>query len=335
MRADLATLMCNTVAGMNLESFVVRPQRKTVEKFAQPEAWANLQQDDLHTIANDLANLPSALRDDEEEAKRFDLLMLRAQLRLLQGAHLDDLRERVQTIMSALAEQESIPAIAAHIVLIQDMAGDEWWQDVTLPMLELSRKRLRALIKLIEKTKRRIVYTDFEDEIGEHTEVNLPSTGADMDLAKFKDKARVFLRAHKDHLALQRLRRNLALTPADLNELEHMLMLAGGSPQLIEQAKQQSQSLGVFIRSLVGLEREAAKAALSQFISGSAVNANQIEFIDLIIDHLTENGIMAPERLYESPFTDINPQGPEGVFPSATVGQLVQVLAEIRQRAAA
>ena len=48
---------------------------------------------------------------------------------------------------------------------------------------------------------------------------------------------------------------------------------------------------------------------------------------------LTEHGVMAPERLYESPFTDINPQGPEGVFPSATVDKLVVVLTEIRQRA--
>jgi hypothetical protein len=45
--------------------------------------------------------------------------------------------------------------------------------------------------------------------------------------------------------------------------------------------------------------------------------------------------VMEPERLYESPFTDINPQGPEGVFPSAKVDQTVKVLAEIRQRAAA
>jgi type I restriction enzyme, R subunit len=44
---------------------------------------------------------------------------------------------------------------------------------------------------------------------------------------------------------------------------------------------------------------------------------------------------MDPGLLYESPFTDINPQGPEGVFTSAQVDQLVALLHEIRQRAAA
>lgn len=44
---------------------------------------------------------------------------------------------------------------------------------------------------------------------------------------------------------------------------------------------------------------------------------------------------MEPDRLYESPFTDINPLGPEGVFPSAKVDLMVQVLEEIRKSAAA
>jgi len=64
-------------------------------------------------------------------------------------------------------------------------------------------------------------------------------------------------------------------------------------------------------------------------------SANQIEFINLIIDHLTEHGVMDPDRLYESPFTDINPQGPEGVFISEQVDNLVSLLREIRARAAA
>lgn len=44
------------------------------------------------------------------------------------------------------------------------------WPDVTVSMLENARKRLRDLVKLLERRKRKIVYSDFEDEIAAGTE---------------------------------------------------------------------------------------------------------------------------------------------------------------------
>lgn len=85
-------------------------------------------------------------------------------------------------------------------------------------------------------------------------------------------------------------------------------------------------SLGLFIRSLVGLDREAAKAAFGEFLAGKTLTANQIDFINLIVDHLTENGTMPATRLYESPFTDIAPTGPEDLFPSDDVDAIISIL---------
>jgi len=144
------------------------------------------------------------------------------------------------------------------------------------------------------------------------------------------------LRQHENHLTIRKPRWNMPLTPADLGELERMLVEAGvGTSADLSRAKQESSGLGLFIRSLVGMDREAAKQAFGQFLAGKAQSANQIEFINLIIDHLTEHGAIEPGLLYESPFTDINPQGPEGIFTSEQVDDLVTLLQEIRARAAA
>lgn len=324
------------VAAMNVHNFVVRPQRKLVEQYAKLDAWKTLTNDQLTDLADNVSGLPTELADEDEDAKRFDLLMLRTQLSLLQAdTNFASLRDRVMAIASALEDQQAIPAIKAQMLLIQAVAGEEWWQDVTVAMLESARKKLRALIKLIDKGERYVVFTDFEDELGDGALIDLPDVGTGMNLERFREKARQFLRKHDDHISLQKLKRNQPLTPTDLDQLEHMLLDAGGTQEVIDRAKEQSNGLGFFIRSLVGLDHETAKQAFSQFISGTAVSASQIEFINLVVNYLTENGIMETDRLYESPFTDINPQGPEGVFQSAQVDSIVNVLTEIKLRAVA
>ncbi|MBB4842161.1 type I restriction enzyme R subunit [Paucibacter oligotrophus] len=336
LRGDIATMLHEKVLAMNVDNFVVRPQRRFVEKFAKPEAWAALGADEVEELNTKLADLPSALTDDDEEAKRFDMLVLRTQLAILQAKpEFASLRERIQRIAVELEGQMAIPAIKAEAVLIQALGSDEWWEGVTVPMLETVRRRLRALIKLIPKGQKKVVYTDFQDELGEASVIDLPQVTAGLNMSKFKDKARVFLKAHESHLSLQRLRRNQPLTATDLDELEKMLLEAGGTPALISEASALSHGLGLFVRSLVGLDFEAAMQAFSEFINGSTATPNQIEFINLVVQELTQTGVMAPGRLFESPFTDVNAQGPLGVFPPAKVTQLLGVLNHIREQAAA
>src|SRR5947207_15955698 len=93
--------------------------------------------------------------------------------------------------------------------------------------------------------------------------------------------------------------------------------------------------LGLFVRSLVGLDREAAQRALDGFLVGTTATANQIQFINLVIDYLTQSGWMSAAQLYDTPFTDFSPKGVEGVFNPDQVSQIVAVLDSIRERAAA
>ncbi len=337
VRRALAELLQRETAAMNLDNFVVRPRRRIVEKYARPEAWAVLSPEALAELSRQVAGLPSELDPENEEAKRFDLLVLNLQLAILRSEPgFARLRDQVKELAGLLEEKSAIPMVRDQMRLIQDVQTDAWWQDATVPMLEGMRRRLRDLIRLIEKQKRKPIYTDFEDEMGGETPVELPGFGHGTDYARFRAKARVFLRAHQDHIAVHKLRMNKALTAADLGELQRMLAESGvGGAEDIQRAAEEFQGLGLFVRSLVGLDRQAAKEALAGFLNGKSLGANQIEFINLIVDHLTEHGAMSAESLYESPFTDVSPRGPETLFSTAEVDELMSVIQLVRRTAIA
>ncbi|MGY6643796.1 MAG: type I restriction endonuclease subunit R [Salinarimonas sp.] len=312
-----------TVAGMNLDNFIVRQRRRAVEKYQAPEAWQKLDEGARTELVEEVAPMPTAKRQGSEDAKRFDLLIFSLTLAVLRGsARYETLRKQVVEIASALEEHMGVPAVAAQAQLIAEIQDEHWWEGVTVPVLELVRLRLRDLVVHIDRRRKAVVYTNFADEIGEGADVALPQVGA-VDFARFKAKARHFLRTHEDHIALNKLRHGKPLTKVDLEELEKMLLDAGiGGADDIERAKEVSDGFGRFLRSLLGLDRAAVQAAFGEFLADGKASASQIEFINLVIEQLTEKGYMDPALIYDSPFTDIAPQGPEQVFDDAQVTEL-------------
>jgi type I restriction enzyme R subunit len=191
-------------------------------------------------------------------------------------------------------------------------------------------------VQLIDKAQRKPVYTDFEDDIGDEHDVELPGFWSGTNQAKFLAKARAFLREHLDHVAIRKLRTNKPLTATDVTELERILEENGvGTAEQIKQAATDSQGLGLFVRSLVGLDRQASKEAMGEFLDGKRLTANQIEFVNLIIDHLTAHGFMHTASLYDSPFTDVTPQGPEALFSGSQIEELLGKIEKVRLTAIA
>lgn len=336
IRADALKTLQETVASLNLENVIVRQHRRAVEKYRDPQAWTMIGDDDREELLQEIASLPFERSFGTEEAKRFDLLMFSIELALLKGSkRFDTLRKQLLEIVSALESQTGIPAIAQQAKLIEEIQTEQWWEGLTVPLLELARLRLRDLIQHIERSKRAVVYSNFADEIGEGVEHALPQVG-EVDFVRFKLKARHFLKAHEDHIVLHKLRQGKPLTASDLSELEKMLLDANiGETGDIERARETSQGFGRFVRSLVGLDRASVSAMFADFIAPGTATANQIEFINLVIEHLTDQGAMDPALLYEPPFTDLAPTGPDQLFDAEKVTRLVRNIETINESAVA
>ncbi len=82
-------------------------------------------------------------------------------------------------------------------------------------------------------------------------------------------------------------------------------------------------------------DRNAAKELFAAFLADGTHTATQIRFINEILDELTSHGVLDPARLYDPPFSDLAPTGPEGLFSEAEVDNICQLLNLVTTRAMA
>ena len=93
------------------------------------------------------------------------------------------------------------------------------------------------------------------------------------------------------------------------------------------------QPLGKFIRSIVGLDINAAKLAFGDILADTTLNSRQIRFMDKLINYFNVKGIIEPAMLFEPPFTDIDTSGIMGVFDEEISSKIIELIEEINHNA--
>ena len=315
----LTTELHGEVAAMNLENFIVRMQLEAVERFQQLASWEQLTASDFEILQNEVAGLPSEVETDDIESRLFDLTALKMQLALVEGdsGTFEQHRQRVVEIALLLEEKSAIPAVKAQLAYLASVQESAFWEGIGLDGLEELRLRLRGLAPFLDKKTRKIVYTDFRDEImdvREGADDYLPS----MTGVQYEKKVQEYLKDHLDHIVVHRLRTNQPLTETDLWGLEGTLIEIGeddGKTLLTGLlARSDAPSLAHFVRSMVGMDRAAAQEIFSEFLSNRTLAPPQIRFIEMVIDQLTARGVMELSALYEAPFSSVHADGPEALF---------------------
>jgi len=326
-----------TVKAFNHDRFQVKARMKWVLKYSEESAWESLKRSDLNEINENLSPLCLPLRQDHELARRFDVMLFKMIHAEFNQTPNFSLREKLVGTSKQLLKKTNIPQVAAHKEKLEKIIEENFFDDCSILDLEEVRIEIRELVKFLDPNHQEMIYTNFIDKIEDEEEVDFSEDeqgSYSNPEGHYFHRLNRIIQEHKDHIVIHKIKSNEPITKEELAELERILF-KDLEVEEIEGMKtlMGDKPLGIFIRSLIGLEIKAANKAFADLIYNSNLKPEQLEFIQQIISFLNTNGYMDPAMLFESPFTDLNDQGISGVFEDAEAHRVISILNKIDENA--
>lgn len=299
-RRSLVEDLVRKVRELNRENFAVHQHLKSVDMYSDAKNYDALCYEDTLIIGEELAPLILP-EEDEASAVRFDALMYGIELAYLAGENYGRARKDLIRRVQGVAGVANIPEIMSQSELINKILHTDYLDNAGVKEFENIRENLRELMKYVQNH----VYkynTNFTDEIlfREENEADLEND----DLRNYKAKAEYYIRLHQDNAVIAKLKSNVPLTKEDVKALEEILWSEVGTKQDYEMECGE-KPLGEFVREVVGLDMNAAKAAFADYLDNANLDSRQIYFVNQIIEYIVHNGLMKDlSVLQEHPFTD-------------------------------
>lgn len=332
LSSSLRDILHKSISGLETDRFQVAMNLRYVDEFSKRERWNNLDSADVHTIEQFLSDLPIP-ESINEMARRFDLMMLKLQIAtLMMSGSKRKYEETLIEIAESLSQKYTIPAVLRAKPLLEDIKKQDFYKGISQKKLDSVREDLRELVQYLESNSKAIIYTDLQD-----SEVTLTLNDSDISSnygISYKRRVESFIRENKHQLTISKLLTNEPITAKELQVLESILFDGderGTKEDFINEFGE--EPLGVFIRSIIGLDVKAAQEAFAEFLQAGNLRADQMTFIQNIISYLTKNGTIEPGMLFEPPFTDMNDQGLLGVFEDGEAHKLISIISKINENA--
>ena len=125
--------------------------------------------------------------------------------------------------------------------------------------------KLRRLIRFVDVEKKVDVYTNFTDHLAKEDSAIYEVVKLGPNLQNYRNRVQRFIREHQDHVTIRRLKNNEPITLIDIAALETILFAQDGPIPKEEYPKIYcKEPLGKLVRSIVGLDLNAAKAVFSK-----------------------------------------------------------------------
>lgn len=337
-RIDLAqaSLAEQKPAGFELATKLILEDVNDLPDRSQPikEAWQDVhavrQQGVIHGFS---AATQSRLRQNlaplmrwrdlkaQTDAARFDLLLTLAQVHFIkQAARYNDYADMI--VNEVVLLPINLAQVVAKLPLIEQVKTPSFWDNATIEDLEKVRRELRGIMHLKQKPTgpprgSAPVFDIQEDEsLIESAEIEVSHTPAP---ALFRARILDVLNRIADQSPeIAKIRSGQRLTEEEITSLNSLILTQDPSldlNHLAEYYPDTAEHLDIALRYLVGLESEAVAKHLDGFSKAHPnLSATQHRFLQILKNHIAKEGGIHADALFESPFTQLDASGLDGVF---------------------
>ena len=307
---NLVNEVYTLISGLNEENISVRTKISYVKKYKNIDTIKNLEEKDVDEITKNLSSLPFPIHEKNEIEKKFENLILKTQLKLFDNKKIENEKIEISDIVKGLAKKGNIKEIQKKSEYIMKIIKDEnYLKNIDILELKNLEDVIEPLTIFLDNNGKHLNYIvgDFEDTYisTEVKDINVFASA----YINSKEKFQKYLDKNKSLLSIKKLRNNIELDEDDLKELKKVLysneevnleVLKNENNSEIEKISSlygENESFGIFIRSLIGLDREAINKEFSEFLNKEKFNSNQIELINLIIENIVKYGAYSKNEI--------------------------------------
>lgn len=300
---QLMGLLHRQISGLNRNRIDVRLQLKAVETYSNAEAMVCLTLGDVMAMKGGLSPLFKNATT-HVAALKFDALILKSQLALVdETVRSASSERRITEIALYLKEKRaSVPQVMAKMGVLDEVLSTRFWETKSLNSLERIRLELRELIQYLDGGTTGQTFTinvadTFEED---HSRVRITP------IRTYRRRVEDYLKEHlSDDATLQKIYHLEPLSEQDITRLEQIFLEELGSKEEFDaqtREKPYRHSVAAFIRSIIGVEQEAALEKYRKLIHGSELTRLQEEYLRTLIRYVSENGDIATVVLQQPPF---------------------------------
>ncbi|RYV01893.1 restriction endonuclease subunit R [Shewanella sp. OPT22] len=272
------------------------------------------------------------LRD--KDAIMFDRLIAEIQLtQLKKSSSLDELKNKLFEELDTLAF--NIDAVKRKETRIIEVQSKEFWDIISVESLEKVRNELREVMKYKKRPTARLNawQKTGAKEDGTKIEINerkVTLTDESHALLYRERTAKILQNLLATNPVLSSVYKGNPVTERELDNLVSTILIQHPGVDinvLNEFYGRTASDLQVTLRSLIGLDIKFVQTHFVSFLHAHPeLGHKQVQFLRLLQNFIAQHGIISQEQLFQTPFSNIDPNGITGIFEQTDLKDLVQLL---------